>query len=172
MRGGVILRTSLPLVLACFSACISGCLVESRPLPSDSSLEGRFERMRADMDEIRKMSEEDASVIRIDSEFTWLIDSFQWPRPEERWGISRERWDTYRSLFKRIGCPDGIHRRGGDLYIICGTRGMATDGSTKGYAYITRVDPQHVVPELDSATPAEGRPYFKTLAGPWFLYVD
>lgn len=165
-------QSRLFLLLAFFMVCIPACRQQTEALPSDSSLESRFERIHADLELIRRMSDEDASVIRIASDFTWLADNLQWPRPEEKWGISRARWDTYRSLFKRIGCPDGIFRRGRDLYITCGTRGLVTDGSEKGYAYILQVDPQRVVEDLDVAIPARGRPYFKPIAEPWYLFVD
>lgn len=165
------MRRAAGFLLIWLVIAIAGCAQPEESLPSDSALRARFERIRSELDEIRRMSDEDASVIRIGPDFTWLETSVAWPRPEAEWGISRERWDAYRSLFERIGCADGLLRRDGNLYITCGTRGMF-DGAAKGYAYVPQVDPRHVVPELESPRAREGRPYFARLAGEWFLFVD
>jgi hypothetical protein len=77
----------------------------------DAGLEANF-ILRTDLlDKLRKMAEEDAHLIRIARDFTWLDTSSKWPR--ENIGFSDARWNEYRSLFKTLSLdPEGGFRRG------------------------------------------------------------
>ena len=59
-----------------------------------------------------------------------------------------------------------------NVYVICSSRGLVTDGVSKGYAAPGPRDVQRVVESLDADLPAAGRPYFKQLGEGWFLFVD
>jgi hypothetical protein len=118
---------------------------EFRPGPDDINsldspeLETNFARNVDIFDKLRKMGEQDARVIRIAEDYTWLDGNDQWPRDDI--GFSEARWDDYRSLFKELALPEGIVRTEdfqGAIFFIAYVEGLCTGGSSAGYVYSTK----------------------------------
>jgi len=159
------------LGVACCLGCFDG-FFDDAPLATDRELEERFAAIRPDLEALRAMAAEDTQLVRIATDFTWLTDNVQWPRDRALWGLTDDRWSKYRELFTKVGCPDGIFKRAGIVYVICSSRGLVTSGVSKGYAYPGPVDPQRLVGSLDADLTAAGRPYFEQLRDGWFLFLD
>ncbi len=122
------------------------------------------------------MSKEDAHVVRVAPDFTWLDTTAQWPRPDSQLGFTRERWDEYRRLFKKTGVESGFYRpedngRRNILFLPIEATGMVTGGIEQGYAY-TEVEPSPLVDSLEhlSIDVKSLQPVFKKLRGNWYLY--
>ena len=50
-----------------------------------------FRAHQEEFENLVKMSESDARLIRIAPDFTWLEDNLSWPRPMSELGISEDR---------------------------------------------------------------------------------
>ena len=141
--------------------------------PTDERLDTNFRAHRTALESLLQMSRTDRTVVRIANDFTWLDTDSSWPRPEDRWGISAARWDQYRQLFREAGLQSGIlqDNEGGITYFMYWSRGLMTNGSTKGYAY-SENDLTPIVSSLDDyeSWPKGKRIIFKKLDGNWYLF--
>lgn len=146
--------------------------------PSDSDLEKTFYRHEPDFNKLVGMVKQDAHVVRIAHDFTWLETNAAWPRPESELGFSKERWDEYRRLFNKLGLKEGVYRpegyagaEGQVIFMPVSLTGLATGGDEKGYAYVMKkVSP--LVDSLDNITIQVQSlvPVYKKLKGNWYLY--
>ncbi len=162
------------LVLALFlAACNSPS--ESHH-PSDEELLQNFQHHEPDFNKLITMANEDAKVIAITNDFTWLDNNMSWPRPDSELGFSRERWDDYRKLFKELGLTSGINRRediANVVFLVASAHGAVLRGTEKGYAYSPK-EPHPLVESLDRINvPVRNMvPIYKRLKGNWYLYYE
>lgn len=142
--------------------------------PSDLSLIKIFEQNETDFETLAKMSIQDLKVVRIAHDFTWLENNVAWPRPDSQLGFSKERWDQYRSIFRKLGLKEGIHRREDEpevTFFIASSRGLVTGGSDKGYVYsIKEIGP--LVESLDQRKfpLRDMEPVYRKIKDNWYLY--
>jgi hypothetical protein len=159
---------------------------EFRPGPDDINtldkpeLETNFARNVGLFDKLRKMGEQDARVIRIAPNYTWLDGNEDWPRDDI--GFSEARWDEYRSLFKELSLPEGVVRTEdfpGAIFFVAYVEGLCTGGSSAGYVYSAKA----LVPTTESpkeALEAEMREsadrhyayVFKSLKENWYSFYE
>lgn len=175
------LNRSVLIIISITVALASGLLIARSSInqyfdpshPSDAVLETNFWKHEADFKLLVDMAQADQKVIRIANDFTWLDTNAAWPRPESEWGISNERWDQYRALFKKLGLSGGIlkEERGEVTYLISSTKGLITNGTSKGYAY-SKNESLPIVESLDNANswPKGKRVIFKKLKEHWYLF--
>jgi len=105
----------------------------------DPELQVNFTRDAEALEKLRTMAEQDAHVIRIAPDFTWLDSNTKWPR--EDIGFSAARWNEYRSTFKKLSLPEGIVRTEdfpGAIFFVARVKGLCTGGSSAGYVYSTK----------------------------------
>lgn len=101
--------------------------------PSDASLERRFYKHRADLEQIVKMMEQDVHMQRIADDFTRNDD---WDKqPMRQRGISEQRWNQYREIFHRAGVPMGTERQSNDIEILVWAAGLAIAGRSLSYLH-------------------------------------
>lgn len=103
--------------------------------PSDASLERRFYKHRADLQQIVKMAEQDAQMERIATDFTRNAD---WDtEPLKQRGISDQRWNLYREIFRRADVPTGTwkDKNSNDILIGVWAFGLAIAAKTVGYVH-------------------------------------
>jgi hypothetical protein len=103
--------------------------------PSDSALESRFKKQRADLERVVMMSNEDPQMSRIATDFLWRRDNAGWPRPQSEWGISEQRWDEYRKFFRQADFDSGVVRWGDDVKVIVWTWGIVPSGVSISYLH-------------------------------------
>lgn len=157
------------LVLVLF---LTGCNSPSESHhPSDEQLIQNFQRHEADFNKLLGMAADDARVVRITKDFTWLDNNMSWPRPDSELGFSRERWDDYRKLFKELDLTSGINRRqdiANVVFLVASDEGAALRGTEKGYAYSPK-EPHSLVESLDRINvPVRNMvPIYKRLKGNW-----
>lgn len=149
--------------------------------PSDSTLVSNFRTHEGDFSALVKMAEEDAKVVRIDYDFTWLEDNYRWPRPDSELGFSVERWDEYRSLFKKLRLEKGVARQSlpdGPILLLASTRGMVTGGSAKGYVFSRKpLSPlsdslDHVDQEIRKKNVPANVPVYRSIKDGWYLFYQ
>lgn len=144
--------------------------------PTDDTLIRRFATHRNDFERLVRMSDADPDVIRIAPTFTRLKNDWGWPRADSLLGFSPERWREYRQLFFALHLRKGLERGDGPhsaIYFLASARGMATGGSTKGYAYsLSPLVPTY--PSLDSVPPdlPSNVTGYRHLSGPWYLFYS
>ncbi len=156
---------------------LAGCSVSSEVHhPSDVQLAENFQRHEADFNKLLTMANEDARVVAITDDFTWLDNNMSWPRPESELGFSRARWDEYRGLFKQLGLAGGLNRRQdipGSVFLVASSHGAFLRGTEKGYVYL-REKPATIVDSLDRIDSQVKNmvPVYKKLKGNWYLYYQ
>jgi hypothetical protein len=143
-------------------------------------LQSDFSRDVEGLDKLRTMAEQDAHLIRIAVDFTWLDTNSKWPR--ENIGFSEARWSEYRSAFKKLSLSEGIVRTDdfpGAIFFITRAKGLCTGGSSAGYAYSTaRLTPITNSPRDDLDTEARKNPsrhnayVFKPLKANWYAFYQ
>lgn len=149
----------------------------SSSYPTDARVKQQFFAHQADFEKIVGMAEEDAHLVRIAKDFTWLDTDASWPRKDA--GISQKRWDEYRRLFRRAGVPDGLSKDIGPprIFLPIASRGLVTSGDAKGIAY-SRAPLTPVLRYLDGVNPNElydkrGRVIaFATIQDHWYIYYE
>jgi hypothetical protein len=88
------------------------------------------------LEKLRAMAMQDAHVIRIAADFTWVDTDTKWPRDDV--GFSEARWSEYRSAFKELHLLEGIVRTEdfpGAIFFITRAKGLCTGGSSAGYVF-------------------------------------
>lgn len=146
----------------------------------DPELKASFAQDRELLETLRRMAEQDAHVMRIAPDFTWLNSSTKWPR--EDIGFSQTRWNEYRSLFKRLALLEGIVRTEdfpGTLFFVARVRGLCTGGLSAGYAYSTNAltptveSPRESLDAVVRAAPSQPYAYvFKPLGAGWYAFYE
>jgi len=139
--------------------------------PPDAALMRTFSDRRDTFEQIVRMAAEDKHLVRVASDFTWLVNDVSWPRKNV--GLTAERWQKYRDLFREAGVPDGYLRVGeGGIELLASTSGLVTGGSAKGYVYSTApLEP--LFPTLDGPpTLHSNQPGYRHLDGPWYLFYE
>jgi hypothetical protein len=139
--------------------------------PSDATLEARFVKHRADLENVVAMMHQDVDMTRIADDFT-----------DPKGGISTQRWDQYRSTFRKAGIEEGISRReySSDVNLLVWTAGLAIAGSSVSYLHCgTPADGSlHVEPpcqqQKDSGSGAdEFASYrYRRIGKNWFIYQE
>lgn len=164
---GLVILVGFFIIRAEFTAALQSSA------PTDETLDANFRAHRASLESLLEMSRADRGVIRIANDFTWLDTDSSWSRPEDRWGISLARWDQYRQLFREAGLRSGIlqDHEDGITYFLFWTRGLMTNGTSKGYAY-SENDLTPIVSSLDDheSWPKGKRVLFQKLDGNWYLF--
>jgi len=132
------------------------------------------------LDSLRRMAEQDAHLVRIAADFTWLDSNTNWPR--EDIGFSQARWNEYRSLFERVSLLEGIVRTEdfpGAILFLARVRGLCTGGWSAGYIYSTRPltptveSPKEALDAEARATPSRHYAYvFETLNAGWYVFYE
>ena len=171
MKVSSALRAALVLSLVSVSTT-QGC--GSRPaLPTDERLAASFGSHSEKINSLQSMFAEDAHLVRIARDFTWLDTNTSWPRNEADWGLSPERWNSYRDAFSSVGCPFGLSRNEdypGVTFLTCAAFGTVAGGTSKGFAYSeTPLSP--ILDHLDSIAPTRGV-RFKRLQDGWYLFLE
>jgi hypothetical protein len=162
--------TALSLTLL----CALGLAVTRSTWRSDAALKSHFLRHRADFEKLLSMAQEDAHVVRVAPDFTWLDDDFAWPRKNV--GISAERWDEYRKLFRQVDVASGLRK---DLdppriFFPVISEGLVPSGYEKGLVYSpTPLSP--VLRSLDEKPPDqfwEGSHVlvYRPVGDHWYIY--
>lgn len=145
--------------------------------PSDSRLLVNFQSHETEFNRLIKMVTDDAKVVRISPEYTWLDDNFTWPRPESELGITKARWEEYRQIFRKLGLEEGIAWYtipDGPVLLLASVRGKFAGGSEKGYAFSTKpLSP--LVESLDHTqvggkTQRPDLPVYRKINNNWYLY--
>lgn len=130
--------------------------------PSDSDLSLRFEEHRAKFETIVSMAKEDSNATRIAPDFF-----------KPAGAISEQRWATYRTLFDELGLESGLAnwRPSGPITLIASSSGLATGGSSKGYAYLEQV-PDNLYSSLDQRPEdLQSNDWaYRRIEGNWYLY--
>jgi len=165
-----IITLALGLILA---GCNPGSNVQH---PSDIQLIEDFQHHEADFNKLVNMANEDAKVVRITNDFTWLDNNMSWPRPKAELGFSTQRWDEYRGLFKQLNLAAGINRREeipDAIFFIASSEGAFLRGTEKGYAYL-RKEPALLVDSLDRIDfqVKSKVPVYKKIKSNWYLYYE
>jgi hypothetical protein len=143
-------------------------------------LQGNFLRDAEELDRLRTMAEQDAHLIRIAVDFTWLDTESKWPR--ENIGFSEARWSEYRSAFKKLSLSEGIVRTEdfpGAIFFVTRVKGLCTGGSSAGYVYSTApLTPTTKSPQDDLDAEARKNPskhyayVFKPLKANWYAFYQ
>jgi hypothetical protein len=82
------------------------------PLGSTTNVTGGVPifHLRAALERLVEMMDEDSQIIRVDSNFIGRRDNGAWPRRESEWGISAQRWGDYRKIFGQTSFKEGTSR--------------------------------------------------------------
>lgn len=155
-------------------------LMWSCAAPSDASLSRRFQRHRAELETLVRMSQEDANVVRVAETFTRVKNNWNWPRPQSEWGVTPERWGQYRLLFTDVGLSAGLQKdEAGNVYLIVHTEGFVDHGSEKGFVFCGHVGKpddvflpcaeQHAEGKRGQHDGYEGSAY-RRLADNWYIF--
>ncbi|HEV7683811.1 MAG TPA: hypothetical protein VGO68_16905 [Pyrinomonadaceae bacterium] len=145
---------------------------DARAHPLDQELEANFLKHEADFELLARMAKEDANVVRIAPDFTWLTNNAAWPRPQSALGFTSDRWEAYRTLFSKLDLPAGIVNYQPDtIMFLASTRGLVTGGSAKGYAYSIK-DPVPIVESFENVSFKDSRIAYKRLKGHWYLFYE
>jgi hypothetical protein len=166
--------------LSLISLLSTGCKTVA---PNDESLEKRFYKERGALERLVTMMNEDARIIRVDSDFIGRRDNRAWPRPESEWGISAKRWDDYRKIFRQTGFKEGTSRAAGsdDILVIVYTEGLVTSGSAISYLHCgLKTDQEtYVAPPCAERKASGSGKYggstsygyrYKKLTDDWYIY--
>jgi hypothetical protein len=149
------------------------------PHPSDKELIANFQSQEEDFDTLIKMANEDSKVVRIGYDFTWLDNNYSWPRPDSELGFSKVRWEEYRRIFKKLHLEKGIAWYSipdGPILLLSSTRGLATGGSEKGFAFSTNVlsplfgSLDGIDLEIKKKNVNANVPVYRQLKNNWYLY--
>lgn len=163
----------LVIIILLLGGKFSPLVSNGTSLPSDATLEKVFRQHEVEFNRLISMSDDDAKVIRIAQDFTWLEDNSKWPRPESELGFTKQRWDEYRQLFKELGLKEGLARNtdGSTVELIAFSQGLSTGGSGKGYVYSTKeLFPLYNSLDELSSTASGGKYVYKRLKGNWYLF--
>lgn len=140
----------------------------SETLPSEQWMREHFEKNRAQLEQLVRMSNQDFQsnqVTRISPLFVWRSDNWLWPRPETEWGLSRARWDVYKALFTKLKLPNGLDRAGpanGAIMLAVRGAGVAGGGAEYGYVWAQK---------RPVSLEANGQSFMaKPLKDKWYLY--
>ena len=143
-------------------------------------LQANFLRDAEGLERLRTMAVQDAHLIRIAADFTWLDTDTKWPR--ENVGFSDARWSEYRSLFKKLSLLEGIVRTEDfpdAIFFIARVKGLCTGGSSAGYVFSTApLTPTARSPQDDldyevRKNPSRNYAYvFKPLKANWYAFYQ
>jgi hypothetical protein len=143
-------------------------------------LQGNFLRGAAGLERLRTMAVQDAHLIRIAADFTWLDTDTKWPR--ENIGFSQARWSEYRLAFKELSLLEGIVRTEDfpdAIFFITRAKGLCTGGSSAGYIFSTApLTPTTRSPQDDLDGEARKNPsrhyayVFKPLKANWYAFYQ
>jgi len=143
-------------------------------------LQGDFSRDAEGLERLRTMAVQDAHLIRIAADFTWLDSDTKWPR--ENVGFSEARWSEYRSAFKKLSLLEGIVRTEDfpdAIFFITRVKGLCTGGSSAGYVFSTApLTPTARSPQDDLDGEARKNPsrhysyVFKPLKANWYAFYQ
>lgn len=141
----------------------------------DTSLKFEFFRHRSQFEQLRKMADEDRSVIRIAMDFTWLASDSSWPR--KNIGFSERRWEAYKRLFHTLGIEGGIERSQDypfAILFIAESSGTILNEWTKGYIYSARpLSPvRHSLDDISASSVTGHSIFFEPIAENWYLFVE
>ena len=107
----------------------------ARPLPSDAEMQSLFAQNRSAFETVVGMSNEDASLIRISYDFTFVTGKGPSNDTGDT-GLSKERWEEYKSYFRILDLDSGIgHYENGSVWFLSYSHGLAVSGISKGYIY-------------------------------------
>ncbi len=157
-------------LVSCKDARLSDWVYSSPP--ADQILEQKFFEKKELFEKLVAMSDQDAKVVRIAKDFTWLKDDVSWPREKDKLGFSTERWSQYKVLFKQLDIPTGVVRGDSTMSLAAFTSGLVTGGLDKGYLY-SKTPPFNLVDSLDQIEViSEKRFASKKIAENWYLYLS
>lgn len=142
--------------------------------PSDAAMIQNFYEHQEQFEQLVTMSQQDAKVVRIADDFTWLDDDYGWPRPPSRLGFSEQRWDDYRRLFRETGVKDRLARgEDGEVFFYYWTFGIVPSGAGKGYVYST-VPLAPLLVSLDEIPPSTDvrHTVYRRVSGNWYLFYE
>jgi hypothetical protein len=146
---------------------LSACSAADCSSP-EGELRASFATRLQVLEQLRYMSDQDASVIRIAPTFTRLKDDWSWPRAEDKLGFSTARWDEYRRLFALAGATEGLERGESALLLTTKACGLGISGKSFGYAYLEKPPPV-ALPKLE-AQRTQGIGYVP-LERNWYMFV-
>ena len=146
----------------------------------DSELVANFYRNIDSLYKLHEMSEEDAHLVRIAADYTWLDNSSEWPRSDI--GLAASRWNDYRALFERVRLQEGIVRVDdfpGAIFFIAHAKGLCTGGSSVGYVFsLSPLTPTTQSPSKDLDAEARANPsrhyayVFQDLKTNWYAFYE
>jgi len=115
--------------LAVFVILWSGC-----GHPSDEHLVELFHERRHVFEELKRMSDDDAGLVRIDAGFYSRRFGKTFNEPSSY--LAGNRWTRYRALFRQVDLDAGLRRAGVDsVEFLVSCVGPLTSGHCKGIAY-------------------------------------
>lgn len=167
MRLKVGVRGRVVAFMLALTGIVGGCDSGECSSP-ENGLRTTFAERVAVLEKLRKMSDEDKSVIRIAPTFTRLETDWSWPRPAEKLGFTEARWNEYRRLFSESGVYEGLEREGASILFTTKACGLGVSGKSFGYAFL----PQKPTVILKALDELHGRGVgYVPIRGDWYLYV-
>lgn len=137
---------------------------------SDAEMIQNFQNKQNQFEKLVSMVQTDVKLRRVD-------DNWTDPSDPSIIGISTSRIEEYRKLFIECGIPRGFEgfHKDEEIKFIVTSFGLATGGSSKGYAF--RISPpaqKELVESIDGYKPKDGRSYwiYRPIAPNWYLYYE
>jgi hypothetical protein len=167
--GALVLLTGSFLVYGIYSFMTSPLFGEALDDQPDDVLITNFHMHRAEFEQLREMSTEDATMTRVDD---------NWTNPAT---LNSDRVAEYRRLFKVIGTPRGIiaDLNRDRIEFISTSHGWFSSGSFKGYLYLKerpnlKERPIKLVDNLDSYGWHTEMDTFviRHIEGNWYLFFQ
>ena len=151
------------------SAFLISCSLNG-PHQSDETMIQNFQSKQKQFERLISMVQNDIELRRVD-------DNWTDPSDPSTIGISPSRIADYRKLFSECGITrgfDGYHKEKEIIFIVS-SFGLATGGSSKGYAFkIHPPPPEELVRSIDDYKPNNGRSYwiYRPIISNWYLYYE
>ena len=112
-------------------------LMWSCEAPSDTILQSQFQSYRSELDALARMSQEDASGMRITDSFQRLENDWGWARPKSKRGIPRDKYNEYQRLFRETHLSGFDKDKAGNVYFLAHATAFVAGGTTKGFVHCT-----------------------------------
>ena len=160
---GVVLCTVIAIVVFLWSQLFS----EDPPHLPDAELIAKFQKHRADFDQLRNMIVEDKRLLLVNQLRTL-------PEDPQMVGIGPSRIAEYRTLLRQLDIRGGIESSVDKKHIelTSSFRGMVTHNSQKGYWYSTEPITTYLSPDLDQFLKSESGVGYRHIEGSWYLFFQ
>lgn len=161
------MKIIIPIIF--IAAFLTGCNLNGSH-QSDKEMIQNFHDKQKQFEKLVSMVQTDVRLRRVD-------DNWTDPSDPATIGISQSRIAQYRKIFAECGIPrgfEGFHKNE-EIKFIVTSFGLATGGSSKGYAFRNSPPAQkELVESIDSYMPKDGRSYwiYRPILPNWYLYYE